>query len=286
MAFALPKTLSDEDKRDIFEKNLCKSTFFQEALKQFINLQDDSGKTALHYSAIQGHYILSQALIKNGACVFIRDNKGRKVIDVCRKEEIRCLIAKAEQEEFERRSKATVRSNETLESSLDRKEGFYKKRVAFAKENLSSYNNRQLASFIYGIYKDSALTYMMRIDDKRSFEYIMNRGISPLACDHNHRNVVHHAIQQEKIHFLGYLLGGDWDAAKPYENTAMHFQVEEPFTKEEASTLFTEKRWVERAWRALDKCTSDKGHTPLHLAILSSNAHIFNFIVAILVKRE
>ena len=32
MAFALPKTLSEDDKREIFEKNLRKSSFFQEAL--------------------------------------------------------------------------------------------------------------------------------------------------------------------------------------------------------------------------------------------------------------
>jgi hypothetical protein len=37
-----------------------------------------------------------------------------------------------------------------------------------------------LTRFCLGFYKDNALTYKMRFEDKENFEYLLKRGISPL----------------------------------------------------------------------------------------------------------
>ena len=40
-----------------------------------------------------------------------------------------------------------------------------RRRIVINQKNLSSKNNSQLSSFIYGLYQDNVLTYLMRIND-------------------------------------------------------------------------------------------------------------------------
>jgi hypothetical protein len=52
----------------------------------------------------------------------------------------------------------------------------------------------------------------MRINDTEKFDYILKRGISPLASNQNELSALHFAIELEKLNFLSYLLEGDFEA--------------------------------------------------------------------------
>lgn len=63
---------------------------------------------------------------------------------------------------------------------------------------------------MYGLYKDNVLTYLIRISDMSTFEYILRRDVSPLASNENDLNAIHIAIKLEKMSFLSYLFEGDF----------------------------------------------------------------------------
>jgi hypothetical protein len=52
----------------------------------------------------------------------------------------------------------------------------------------------------------------MRVDDMKTFKYVLKRGVSPLAANENDMNTLHFAIILEKLNFISYLLEGDYDA--------------------------------------------------------------------------
>ena len=66
-------------------------------------------------------------------------------------------------------------------------------------EALASISNTQLSQYIYGIYSDNALTYMIRIEDKPKFEYLLNRGVLASNSDIDGSNALHYAIRMERI---------------------------------------------------------------------------------------
>jgi len=47
------------------------------------------------------------------------------------------------------------------------------KRMQFNKSELASLSDQVLAKFCIGIYKDNALTYKMRFEEKESFLYLL-----------------------------------------------------------------------------------------------------------------
>ena len=73
-------------------------------------------------------------------------------------------------------------------------------------------NDQELSQFKYGLYQDNVLSYLIRINDHEMFQYILKRGVSPLASNENDMNALHFAVKLEKIEFLSYLLEGDIDS--------------------------------------------------------------------------
>lgn len=45
-----------------------------------------------------------------------------------------------------------------------------------------------------------------------TFEYVLQRGVSPLTSNHNDHSSLHFAIEQEKLSHISYLLEGDFDS--------------------------------------------------------------------------
>ena len=89
-----------------------------------------------------------------------------------------------------------------------------KRRLVVDQKNLSSKNTIQLSNFMYGLYQDNVLTYVMRIKDRENFEYVLRRGVSPLAANQNDFNGLHFAIKLERLEFLAFLFEGDYDASQ------------------------------------------------------------------------
>ena len=46
-------------------------------------------------------------------------------------------------------------------------------KVQLGKRELPSYSDDDLSSFKFGIYMDNGLTYMIRIEDKLNFDYLL-----------------------------------------------------------------------------------------------------------------
>ena len=86
------------------------------------------------------------------------------------------------------------------------------KKVGLSKNELASISDHILAKFWIGFYKDNSLTYKLRLEERESFQYLLTRGIPLLHSDPHGNNTLHHAIQQEKLPFLTFLLEGTWDS--------------------------------------------------------------------------
>jgi len=65
----------------------------------------------------------------------------------------------------------------------ERKKAPLTSKVYLNKKDLPSYNNETLESFMFGIYLDNALTYMMRIQNRSFFKYLLGRGVQIIAFD-------------------------------------------------------------------------------------------------------
>ncbi len=49
--------------------------------------------------------------------------------------------------------------------------------MQFNKNELASMSDEMLSRFCIGIYKDNALTFKLRFEDKDNFKYLLYRGI-------------------------------------------------------------------------------------------------------------
>jgi hypothetical protein len=78
-------------------------------------------------------------------------------------------------------------------------------------KHLASKNKEQLSAFMYGLYQDNVLSYLMRVGDQQTFEYVLRREVSPLSANSNDLNALHFAVQLERVSFLSYLLEGDFE---------------------------------------------------------------------------
>ena len=53
---------------------------------------------------------------------------------------------------------------------------------------------------------------MMRIGDKKRFEYLLNRGVYPSYSDHKGNSALIYAIRLENLEFISYLLEGEYQS--------------------------------------------------------------------------
>eukprot|EP00347_Sterkiella_histriomuscorum_P008302 403345605 len=165
------------------------------------------------------------------------------------------------------------------------------RRMQFNKKELASMSDKQLSKFCIGIYKDNALTYKIRFEDKENFQYLLQRQISVLNIDQNGNNVIHYAIQLEKLEFLSYLIEGKFDSEimKMCETgtQSLNDQFTHKAAKEICETIRTGTfQWIPEALQALEKSNFKEGNTCLHLAIDIGNLQIFNYIVTMLKVRD
>eukprot|EP00347_Sterkiella_histriomuscorum_P015552 403356602 len=287
-------------KRMKFEKKYKKSEEYIESLIQYVNLVDNKGMTALHYAVKGGNLEIIKLLVSSGANLLIRDYKLRQPID-CNlpRLEIQAYL-KSERMEFEayfHTLKKTKNRNDVQKainmfidqpSRLTTMKFLSKRRLIVDQKNLSSKNNQQLETFMYGIYQDNVLTYLMRINDMETFEYILRREVSPLSANQNDLNVVHIAIQLEKIKFLSYLFEGDYFQ---YENDGLNEDTIESKHQRLVQIInetdrYSKKQWVIQSLIALDKCSLNEGYTPLILSLKSEKDQYSNYILQIALVRE
>ncbi len=126
-------------------------------------------------------------------------------------------------------------------------------------KELSSYSDSKLATFSYGLYSDNALTYLMRVDQQRSFEYVIRRGIPLTSADRNGNNVLHFAVSLERLDYLSYLLDGSY-------GSYMKIQIFD-YSLDNILAHLQKHPWIESAWEALDKCNWKDGQTPFLLGV-------------------
>ena len=94
-------------KRIQFEKTFKKSKAYKAMTRQFINMVDNKGKTALHYTAFNCKFDSTKTLIQHGACLYIRDLKHRKPMEAATQSMIAKFIEK-EEFKFEQRKHSSI----------------------------------------------------------------------------------------------------------------------------------------------------------------------------------
>ncbi|CDW77519.1 ankyrin repeat [Stylonychia lemnae] len=166
------------------------------------------------------------------------------------------------------------------------------KKMQMNKAELASWSDKLLLLYHIGIYKDNALTYKMRFEDKENFQYLLKRGISVLCTDKNGNNILHYAIQLEKIEFLSYLLEGSFQS-EIYEKS-LGLSADSLFdlyihqkAKELSANLRTGQfPWIQDSLYALEKSNDRDGNNSLHMAVDIGNHQLFCYIVTMLKIRD
>jgi len=201
------------------------------------------------------------------------------------------ILEKAE-EEFEKAFKMARPSTLLSEPKLTFVDALREQKYEFEKKllhqklpvdltQLVSYSNQKLASYCYGLYSDNALTYFMRINRKKEFQYVLKRKIPITAADKNNYNVIHYCVSFEKMDYLSYLIEGDMDA---HFNTSI-IALEDVNMENEIKKL-EKAPWIQSAWSALDSPNAQNGMTPLHMACQIGNKAIVSYLVHFIKKRE
>ncbi len=124
-------------------------------------------------------------------------------------------------------------------------------------------STKALASFMYGVHSDSYLTYAMRVENREAIEYLLTRGVSPLAADPHGRNAVHYAAEFESLSSLSMLLEGTWIS---------------PDRSPDPDQLLRSRPWVLDGWRALDQSTRNDGLLPFHVAAMKGNGNVLKYL--------
>lgn len=107
---------------------------------------------------------------------------------------------------------------------------------------MSSYSDSKLAQYCYGTYSDNALTFLMRIDLKSSFEYVLSRGIPISLSDRNNNNLLHYAVSLERCDYVSFLLEGN------YQNYMQTLTFIDSMTLTDFENDFEAYPWIENAW--------------------------------------
>ncbi|CDW77266.1 ankyrin repeat [Stylonychia lemnae] len=288
-------------KRLKFEKKYKKTDEYIESLIQFVNLVDNKGMTALHYCVKNGQEELIKCLVSNQANLLIRDYKLRMPVDcnIKNDQEINAIL-RAQRLVFEddytkmKKSKNTNEVKKSINMFIDEPSRLttmkflQKRRLVIDQKNLASKNNNSLEQFIYGLYKDNVLTYLMRINDYQTFDYILKRGVSPLASNENDMNAIHLAIKLEKMNFLSYLLEGDFDGYlnDGFSEEIIQQKYENILAKLNEKERYEKKEWILQSLKGLDRCTLNEGFTPLILALKSEKQEVSHYIMQIAYVRE
>ncbi|CDW77129.1 ankyrin repeat [Stylonychia lemnae] len=204
------------------------------------------------------------------------------------------LMSKAEEIEEQIEEDEVNTTNNDQKDESQNKQKFNQRmgrRLQFTKTELASMSDQILSSFCIGIYKDNALTFKMRFDDKENFKYLLLRKILVTNHDLNGNNCIHYAIQLEKTEFLSFLMEGKFDSEimKMCEKgtQSINDQFTHLMAKEVCETIRTAKYpWMPHALKALEKSNIKEGNTCLHMAIDIGNKQIFNYVMTFLKIRD
>eukprot|EP00347_Sterkiella_histriomuscorum_P006025 403354358 len=248
-----------------------------------------------------------------------------KVIDICKDSKIYDLLLHSESksQKFNKNllkndcssaDKSTL--NSTVLNKSPSKSKMQKNLELSSIEALASFSNSQLSQYIYGIYNDNALTYMIRIEDKEKFQYLLKRGVMPSQQDIDGNNALHYAISMERIEFISYLLeGGEYhgydylnennfkpdlsrlnvtinniNANKSYmmgtQSQLNHSVVLNNQTIGGSSLRSSNLNYQIDALLCIDKSNVSNGSTPFHEAAKVGNIKIFEYLVNIVKKRN
>lgn len=119
----------------------------------------------------------------------------------------------------------------------------------------------------------------MRIDDSKTFKYVLKRQVSPLSANLNDQNAVHFACLFDKIHFLSYLFEADFEAYHEEDEEERYLRIVHNLT-------VSKHHWVYDALVAIDRCTLNKGVSPLHLALKCDSEGISLYLIKVAQVRE
>ncbi len=123
-----------------------------------------------------------------------------------------------------------------------------------------------MEKFRYGFHNDNALSYLIRMNNKALFAYMLARGVSPLTRDSRDQNAVHHAVELDSPEFLHFLLFRSFDIGN---------RIVIPSQLRKGGAM----HWLLSAWACLDQFNSSEGMTPFHLACKTGNQASVDIII-------
>ena len=76
------------------------------------------------------------------------------------------------------------------------------------KKDLALISNEHLCKFIINGGIDNSITFAMRVGNFKVFKYLLLKGVSVCAVDHDGMTAVHFAIHMQRLEFLYFLFYG------------------------------------------------------------------------------
>lgn len=113
---------------------------------------------------------------------------------------------------------------------------------------------------------------------------MLSRNLSLLVADDKGMNIVHHAIEMEKIDFLAYMLEGEFSFPKDSEapnDQECYMRAKAIFEKIRSKKF----PWIIEALYALE-VNNKKKDSCLHMAIEQENKTLFIYLITMLKVRD
>lgn len=148
---------------------------------RFINHQDSEGRTALHFAAIKDNQEVLEFLIESGANLFIEDKNGNKAYDLCNKGPLKKTL-------FQRMNERVMdyEQNKMFATTKQKSQLYLNNktcRLEIGKEEFVSKSNEELEDFKFGMFKDNALTFMIRTGQFDKVKYLLDRRVDIMVSN-------------------------------------------------------------------------------------------------------
>ena len=116
-----------------------------------------------------------------------------------------------------------------------------------------------LQQFRYGVFKDNALTYMLRTGDLKRMRYLLEREGDPTIYNHEGFSTLHFAILSKRHKLISYLFFGQFENCL---NSMMYDCIDLDLYFRNAKKC----PWMWKTLLGLDQGTCVDGFTPFHIA--------------------
>lgn len=240
------------ERMNISETKIKQSKNRPETFEALIDCQDTIGRTALHMSALFDKIAVIRILLDFGANPDILDNNNTWPYELSSSRLASSILISRMKHKKKPNMDKTIVIGETEDT------GMLTKDLLLLDDNtLNSFSTENLETYLHIAIKCKNL---------EAVQTLLNKNLSPLSVNKSNWNSVHFAVKSGCSKILCYLLRGHCDLERDKE-------------------LRVQKKWVIKAWSAMDEITAER-YSVFHLAVLNGDNEMLLWLIDTCKKRE